>query len=105
MSDAQTPTQQIVNAAQAVTTVTDADGRSIRFRKLGALDKMRAYRLLDNEDMTRGGYMFYVLIAMSVLDIDGVPIMKPANQAQLEALVERLGDAGVDAISAALTAA
>jgi hypothetical protein len=38
-------------------------------------------------------------LAFSVLEIDGVPIPAPATEAQIENVIERLGDAGLSAIA------
>ncbi len=47
-------------------------------------------------------YVGYAMLAMCVSSIDGVPQPAPANEAQLEALVQRLGDAGMVAIGQGL---
>jgi len=42
------------------------------------------------------------LIASSVNAIDDVPVPTPANEAQVEAMVARLGDSGISAVAQAL---
>jgi hypothetical protein len=42
------------------------------------------------------------LLAASVAAIDDVPVPPPANEAQIEAMVSRLGDDGIAAIANAL---
>jgi hypothetical protein len=39
-----------------------------------------------------------------VVAIDGVPVPAPGNESQVEALVAKLGDVGINAIAQALTA-
>ena len=41
-------------------------------------------------------------LAFSVLEIDGVPVPPPATEPQIESLIERLGDAGLQAIADAV---
>ena len=38
-------------------------------------------------------------LAFSVLEIDGVPVPPPATEAQIESLIDRLGDEGLAAIA------
>ena len=42
------------------------------------------------------------LIASSVAAIDDVPVPPPSNELQIEAMVGRLGDAGIAAVAQAL---
>jgi len=44
-------------------------------------------------------------LACSVAAIDDVPVPPPANEAQIEALVARLGDTGINAIASVLAPA
>ncbi len=41
-------------------------------------------------------------LAFSVQEIDGVPVPTPVTEAQIEGLVDRLGDDGLAAIASAL---
>ena len=43
-------------------------------------------------------------LALSVLEIDGVPVPQPTTESQIENLVERLGDEGLEAIADMLNA-
>ena len=47
-------------------------------------------------------YVGYAMLAYCVQAIDGVPVPAPASEAQLEALVARLGDTGLAAVGEAL---
>jgi hypothetical protein len=38
-------------------------------------------------------------LAFCVLEIDGVPVPQPANESQIENLIDRLGDVGLAAIA------
>jgi hypothetical protein len=39
------------------------------------------------------------MLAASIIEIDGVPVPMPTTEQQIESIVGRLGDAGLDAIA------
>ena len=41
-------------------------------------------------------------LALSVVEIDGIPVPSPVSEAQIEHLIERLGDDGLAAIARSL---
>ena len=98
----QTPSGSIVAAAQAAPETTDAQGRRLVLRRLSALDKLRLYKAAGPALTQNGAWMGVAALAASVASIDGVPVPAPSSEAQVEALVARLGEAGLDAVSAAL---
>ena len=50
-------------------------------------------------------YVGYAMLAYCVTGIDDVPIPVPANEAQVEGLVQRLGDAGLVGVGEGMAAA
>ena len=76
----------------------DAQGRSLEVRRPGALDRLRLFKALGPGLAQNDRYVGYAMLAMCVTAMDGVPVPQPANEAQLEALVLRLGDAGMLAV-------
>ena len=101
----ETPSARIVAEAGAPLSVTDAQGRRIEFRRPGALDRLRLFKALGPvlSDNTR--YVGYAMLAYCVSAIDGVPIPVPATEGQVEMLVSRLGDAGLEAVGEGVAAA
>jgi hypothetical protein len=97
------PTTQILAAATEILTARDGSGRVLTVRRLGALDRLRLFKAIGAELSDNAAYLGMAMLAISVTDIDGVPVPAPATEAQLEALVHRLGDIGMDAIAACLT--
>lgn len=97
--NAETPTQDVVNAANASVTVTDARGRVIGLRKLSPLDRMRLFRVVGSEGVKNEFYFGYATLAYHVTSIDGEAVVRPTNEMQLEALVQRLDDDGLAAIA------
>ena len=100
MSDG--PAARIVAAAQQASEVTDAQGRRLGLRRMGALDKLRLFKAVGPVLAQNAPYLGMAMLACSVTDIDGVPVPVATSEAQVEALVGRLGDAGISAIAQAL---
>jgi hypothetical protein len=95
---ADTPSAQLVRAAQQEATVTDARGRAITLRKPGVLAQ---YRLVEaiGDSAANQVYMGMVLPLIFVTAIDGLPVSMPSNKAQIEALISRLDEDGIAAVS------
>ena len=100
-----TPTQRIVAEAAAGLTVTDAGGHRLQFRRPGALDRLRLFKALGPVLSGNDRYVGYAMLAFCVMSIDDVPVPAPASEAQIEALVARLGDAGLAAVGEGLAEA
>lgn len=79
--------------------VTDARGRQIGIKKLGPLDKMRLLKAAGPVNSKNDQYMGYAALAASVTAIDGSPEGFPGSEAQLEAMVGRLDEDGLDAVA------
>jgi hypothetical protein len=97
-----TPSASIVAAATATETVSDGDGRRLSLRRLTALDRLRLFKAAGPLLSQNQPWLGMALIASSVTSIDDVPIPPPSNEAQIEAMIGRLGDAGVAAVAQAL---
>lgn len=96
------PAQITAKAGMSTTaTTTDSRGRKIAIKKLSPLDRMRLFKLLGADGSQNPMLFGYAALAASVTSIDGVTEHMPTSEAQLYALVERLGDEGLDAIAEA----
>lgn len=71
-------------------------------RRPGALDRLRLFKAIGPSLAGNDRYVGYAMLAMCVTAIDGVPQPAPANEGQLEALVQRLDDAGMAAVGQGL---
>ena len=69
-----------------------------------ALDKLRLFKAAGPVLAQNRPWLGMALLACSVTAIDDVPVPPPANEQQIEALVARLGDAGIAAAATALAA-
>jgi hypothetical protein len=97
-----TPSARIIATAQAAPGVTDAQGRRLQLRRLTALDKLRLFKAAGPGLAQNQPWLGMAVLAASVAAIDDVPVPPPASEQQIEALVARLGDAGIAAVGEAL---
>jgi len=93
------PSALLRDIAAATIDVNDADGRLLTVRHLHALDKLRLFKAVGPELAQNQPYLGMAIIACSVTAIDGVPVPIPVTEAQIEALISRLGDAGMAAVA------
>ena len=97
-----TPSARIVAAGQEAQVVTDAQGRKLSLHRLDALDKLRLFKAVGPTLAQNEPYLGMALLACSVMAIDDVPYPTPVNEAQIEHLVQRLGDMGLTAVAQGL---
>lgn len=97
------PSAAIVVAATSAPSVIDASGRRIALRHLTALDKLRLFKAAGPTLSQNQPWLGMAVLACSVSAIDNVPVPTPANEQQIEAMVARLGDAGIAAIAETLS--
>ncbi len=97
-----TPTQSHLSAVIAAETVQDAQGRRLTIRRLTALDKLRLFKAAGPALAQNPLWLGMATLACAVTEIDSVPVPPPVNEAQIEALVGRLGDTGISAIAKAI---
>jgi hypothetical protein len=99
----QTPTQALLAAASPPLHATDAQGRVISLKRLGALDKLRLFEAAGADLARNDRWLGMAVLACSVTAIDAVPYPHPASKPAIEAMVQRLGDHGIAAIGEALS--
>lgn len=97
-----TPSQAIVDRAGTPQIVVDELGRQLTIRRLTALDTLRLYKAAGATLAQNQPWMGIATLAMSILSIDGIPVPSPITEAQIEAIIGHLGDAGLTAIADAL---
>jgi len=96
------PSASIVASATVAPTVTDSEGRHISVRRLTALDKLRLFKAAGPVLAHNQHWLGMAALAYSVVAIDDIPIPSPVNEQQIEAVVGRLGDSGINAVANAL---
>jgi hypothetical protein len=60
-------------------------------RRIGAVEQLRIFKALGPELSENGPYVNGAMIAASVAMIDDLPLPFPANEAAVEAALERIG--------------
>jgi hypothetical protein len=101
----QTPTQALLLAADPVLSATDAQGRVLTLRRLGALDKLRLFETAGADLSRNDRWLGMAVLACSITAMDAVPYPVPSSKAAIEAMIQRLGDDGIAAVAAALSTA
>lgn len=101
------PSDEIIEAANEITYVTDVRGRRFGLKKPSVLAQFRLVDLLGAETSKNEVYMAMVMPVTWVCSIeeDGVDedIHPPCSRAELEALISRVDEPGIIAIGAELT--
>jgi hypothetical protein len=81
--------------------IRDAQGRMIKVERLSAVKKMRLARFCGAEN---DRFVGYATLASSVIAFEGQPRGAPISILEIEALVTRLDNDGLEAIGKALVA-
>lgn len=97
-----TPSETIVAGSIGLRTIDDPTGRRLSLRRLTALDKLRLFKAAGPLLAQNQPWLGMAMLACSVTAIDDVPVPPPTNEGQIEAMVSRLGDAGIAAVAGAL---
>ena len=91
------PAAQVTTQADAA-TVTDARGRVIALRRPNVLAQYRMVEAMGKSAENQV-YMAMVMPLIYVASIDGDPVPPAATKAQIEALVQRLDEDGLAAVT------
>jgi hypothetical protein len=94
-----TPSQVITTESAHTLTTVDAKRRRLTLRRLTALDTLRLFKAAGPVLAQNEPWLSMAGMAFSVLEIDGVPVPAPVTEAQIEGLIDRLGDEGLAAIA------
>jgi hypothetical protein len=98
----QTPSEYVVAAGNQTVVVTDVRGRKITVKKMNALGRMRLFEVVGPDNVQNEAYFGFASLACHVTAIDGDPVIQPTTKNQLEALVQRLDDDGLNAVGKAI---
>ena len=100
-----TPSQVVVSEAAHPVATVDAKGRRLTLRRLTALDTLRLFKaagpvLAQNEPWLSMAGMAFSRCWRSTVSLR----LPPISEAQIEGLIDRLGDEGLAAIANAIQA-
>ncbi|AST27998.1 hypothetical protein [Ralstonia pseudosolanacearum] len=84
-------------------TVTDSRGRSITLKRPNLLAQFRLVEAAG-DSASNAAYMNMVRPLLFVTAIDGENVPPPITKPQVEALIQRVGEEGYEAVAAALFA-
>lgn len=102
MSEA-TPTQEAIAAGTKTVEIEDkATKRKIVLRKPSVLAQYRLIETLGNERASNQTYVLMVMPLMYVVSIDDLPVPPMVKHSEIEALIQRLDESGVAAVSEAV---
>jgi hypothetical protein len=96
------PTQVVLSAAAQTVVVTDKKGRRFVVRPPTALDTLRLFKAAGPVLAQNEPWLAMASLASTVTEIDGVPVPSPTSETQVEALVDRLGDDGLEALASSV---
>lgn len=99
---AETPSEQIVKQAAQEHSVTDSRGRLIMLKRPNPLAQFKIVEIVGGDAAENRVYMSMVLPLIYVTSIDGMPTPPIQNKGQLEALIQRLDEDGITAVSRAV---
>jgi hypothetical protein len=94
-----TPSQTIVHESARAFVTVDTNGRRLSLRRLTALDTLRLFKAAGPVLAQNEPWLSMAGLAFSVLEIDSIPVPTPVTEAQIEGLIDRLGDEGLAAIA------
>jgi hypothetical protein len=84
--------------------VKDNAGRLLKVKRLSALDRVRLFRAMGATDSENRMLSSYASTAAAVTEIDGSHVAFPQSSISLDALIQRLDEAGLEAVVLALLA-
>jgi hypothetical protein len=97
-----TPTNLITSHSRKTFEILDGLGRNLTIRHFNALDRLRLLKAAGPELSQNDAWLNMAAIALSVVELNGIPRPAPTNERQIESAVSELGDLGLQAVADAL---
>jgi hypothetical protein len=98
-----TPSGTIIANSYQTFEVVDTLGRRLTIRRINALDRLRLLKAAGPELSQNDSWLNMAALAVSVVEVNGIPRSTPTSERQVEAMVVELGDSGLQRIAEALT--
>ncbi len=99
---APSPSQAVIADANRVEYTTDANGHRLGVKRINASLRRRVLKALSAESGEKGRLLVMATVACCCVEIDGSPVPFPASELQVEALIDRLEQEGLDAVATVL---
>lgn len=94
---AETPSEQLIKKADSAVTIDTPNGFKVTLKKPGVLSQFRLVKMLGDAAKNQV-YVGMMLPMTYVSEIDGRAIAYPNSERELEALITRLDEEGVNAV-------
>lgn len=91
------PAQEVLIKANEESFVVDSLGRTIKLKKPGVLAQYRLIEALGDTAQNQT-YMAMVMPLIYVAAVDDLAVNQPKSKMQIEALIQQLDEAGIQAI-------
>jgi hypothetical protein len=91
------PSQAIVQDANRVEYVTDKLGRRLGVKRVSASLRRRVLKAMSAANGDKPQLLFMAMIACACVSIDDAPVPFPTTELQIDALIDRLEQEGLDA--------
>jgi hypothetical protein len=101
-NEAPTASARILADANHIEHQTDKRGRKIGVKKLEFIDIHKLTKVIGGDTASNQIAFAQVLAAASVVEIDGEMVPRPGTNLQIDALMTRLGLAGIEAATKTL---
>lgn len=103
-SAVEAPTKQVTRDANFSMDVETSDGRKITLRKPGVLAQFKMIEMLGGAAAANQVFVNMVLPVTFVVAIDGDPVSRVTTRKELDALIQRLDEPGIEAVMEAVPA-
>lgn len=81
--------------------ITDKRGRLLKLRRVGPLLRVRLFKVMGPENSRNIPLLGHYQMAISVVQIDDERLSFPTKDIQIDSLLDRLGDDGIESIAQA----
>ena len=98
-----TPSSIIIANTQQTFEILDDLGRKIVVRRINALDRLRLLKAAGPGLSENDAWLNMAALALSVVELNGIPCPPPINERQIELAVSALGDHGLHAVAETLS--
>lgn len=95
----ETPSEQLVKEATQEHVVIDRKGRKIRLAKPSVLSQFRIVKVLGPDAAANQTYVGMIMPLLFVASIEDDPVYFPNTEAEIDALIQRLSDEGIEAVA------
>lgn len=98
-AQAMTPSQAVIAEAGRVEYAVDSLGRRLGVTRISASLRRRVLKALSAANGEKGQYFVMAATAACCVSIDSVPVPFPTTELQVDALIDRLDDAGLECVA------